>query len=162
VTYAFSPPNPFGAKLGAILSSDVSHFDVPDMTVLEEAWKLVEEKGMSEEDFHAFSFCNAVRLWASLNPDFFKGTVVEKQARQLIKGEMAANSLPRHPKRAAKQIEANRTPFRSVCERGDAAQGARAKGRCSRTRSRRLGTPDHKDSARTIIIDWPRQAAPVR
>jgi hypothetical protein len=91
VTYAFSPANPFGAKLGAILSSDISHFDVPDMTeVLEEAWELVEEKGMSEEDFHAFSFGNAVRLWASLNPDFFKGTTVEKQARQFIESEMSA------------------------------------------------------------------------
>jgi hypothetical protein len=89
VTYAFSPANPFGAKLGAILSSDISHFDVPDMTeVLEEAWELVEEKGMSEEDFHAFSFGNPVRLWASLNPDFFKDTVVEKQARQFIESEM--------------------------------------------------------------------------
>jgi hypothetical protein len=88
VTYAFSPANPFGAKLGAILSSDISHFDVPDMTeVLEEAWELVEEKGMCEEDFHAFTFGNAVRLWASLNPDFFKGTAVEKQARLFIASE---------------------------------------------------------------------------
>ena len=38
VTYAFAKANPFGAKLGAVLSSDISHFDVPDMTeVLEEA-----------------------------------------------------------------------------------------------------------------------------
>jgi hypothetical protein len=89
VTYAFSPAKPFGAKLGAILSSDISHFDVPDMTkVLEEAWELVEEKGMSEEDFQAFSFGNAARLWATLNPDFFNGTVVEKQARQFIESEM--------------------------------------------------------------------------
>lgn len=85
VTYAFAKANPFGAKLGAVLSSDISHFDVPDMTeVLEEAWELVEEKGLSEEDFHAFSFGNAVKLWASLNPDFFKGTVVEREARQFL------------------------------------------------------------------------------
>jgi len=53
LNYAFaSKVNPFGAKLGAILSSDISHFDVPDMTeVLEEAWELVEEKGMSERRF---------------------------------------------------------------------------------------------------------------
>ena len=71
-----------------ILSSDISHFDVSDMTeVLEEAWELVEEKGMSEEDFQALTLGNAVRLWASGNPDFFKGTVVEKQARQFIEGE---------------------------------------------------------------------------
>jgi hypothetical protein len=44
---------------------------------------LVEEKGMSEEDFHAFTFGNAVKLWASLNPDFFKDTVVESQVRKL-------------------------------------------------------------------------------
>ncbi len=74
--------NPFGAKLGAILSSDISHFDVPDMTeVLKEAWELVEEKGMSEEDFHAFAFGNAVKLWSSLNPDFFAGTVVDEAVR---------------------------------------------------------------------------------
>lgn len=79
-TYAFSKANPFGAKLGAVLSSDISHFDVPDMTeVLVEAWELVEDKGLSEEDFHAFTFGNAARLWASLSPDFFKDTAVEKQ-----------------------------------------------------------------------------------
>jgi predicted TIM-barrel fold metal-dependent hydrolase len=78
VTYAFAKANPFGAKLGAVLSSDISHFDVPDMTeVLEEAWELVERRGLSEEDFYAFTFSNAVRLWTSLNPDFFRGTVVE-------------------------------------------------------------------------------------
>jgi predicted TIM-barrel fold metal-dependent hydrolase len=83
-TYAFAAKaNPFGAKLGAVLSSDISHFDVPDMTrVLEEAWELVEEKSMSEEDFSSFTFGNAVSLWASLNPDFFTGTVVEKQVKQ--------------------------------------------------------------------------------
>jgi len=76
--------NPFGAKLGAVLSSDISHFDVPDMAqVLVEAWELVEERGMSEADFHAFAFGNAVDLWASLNPDFFAGTAVETQAKEL-------------------------------------------------------------------------------
>ncbi len=85
LNYAFaSQVNPFEAKLGAVLSSDISHFDVPDMTeVLEEAWELVEDKGMSEEDFHAFTCGNAVKLWAGLNPDFFKGTVVESQVRKL-------------------------------------------------------------------------------
>ena len=76
--------DPFGAKLGAVLSSDISHFDVLDMTeVLEEGGELVEEKGMSEEEFQAFTFGNPVNLWASLNPDFFKGTVVESQVRKL-------------------------------------------------------------------------------
>ncbi len=84
VTYAVAKANPFGAKLGTVLSSHISHFDVPDMTeVLEEAWELVEEKGRSEEDFQAFTCGNAGKLWASLNPDFFTGTVVESQVRKL-------------------------------------------------------------------------------
>src|SRR5579883_466731 len=85
VTYAFAPANPFGAKLNAILSSDISHFDVPDMTkVLEEAWELVEDRGLSEEDFYAFTFVNAVKLWSSLNPDFFNGTVVEHEVKRVM------------------------------------------------------------------------------
>ncbi|MGH7965878.1 MAG: amidohydrolase family protein [Candidatus Binatia bacterium] len=88
LTYAFAAKvNPFGAKLGALLSSDISHFDVPDMTeVLEEAWELVEEKGVSEEDFRAFTFGNAVKLWTGLNPDFFTGTVVETEVKQYLAG----------------------------------------------------------------------------
>ena len=85
VTYAFSKANPFGARLGAVLSSDISHFDVPDMTqVLAEAWELVEERGLSEEDFHAFTFGNAVKLWASLNRDFFKDTTVQSSVTRLM------------------------------------------------------------------------------
>jgi len=52
---AFAKANPFGAKLGAVLSSDISHFDVPDMTeVLEEAWELVTSilEGWEDEARH--------------------------------------------------------------------------------------------------------------
>jgi hypothetical protein len=88
VTYAFARANPFGAKLGAVLSSDISHFDVPDMTeVLQEAWELVEERGLSEEDFQAFTFGNAVKLWTSVNAGFFDGTVVEGAVRSLVNAE---------------------------------------------------------------------------
>jgi hypothetical protein len=52
--------------------------------VLHEAWELVEERGMSEQDFYAFTFGNAVKLWASLNPDFFRGTVVENAVTRFI------------------------------------------------------------------------------
>ena len=69
---------PFGARLRAVMSSDIGHWDVPDMTeVLEEAWELVEDGVMTEEDFREFTFVNPARLWTALNPDFFKGTAVE-------------------------------------------------------------------------------------
>jgi predicted TIM-barrel fold metal-dependent hydrolase len=65
-------------RLNPIFSSDVGHFDVTDMTeVLEEAYELVEHGLMTSEDFRDFVFTNAARLHTALNPDFFKGTVVE-------------------------------------------------------------------------------------
>jgi hypothetical protein len=39
---------------------------------------------MSDADFRDFMFANAVRFWGEVNPDFFKGTVVEKQAAALL------------------------------------------------------------------------------
>jgi len=79
-----SKMNPFGARLRAIFSSDIGHWDVPDMTeVLEEAHELVEHGLLTEEDFRDFVFTNPVTLWTGMNPDFFKGTVVEQAAAQV-------------------------------------------------------------------------------
>ncbi|HXW84472.1 MAG TPA: amidohydrolase family protein [Candidatus Binataceae bacterium] len=70
--------NAFGVKVRAIFSSDIGHWDVPDMTeVTEEAYELVEHGMISEEDFREFVFVNPVSLWTGTNPEFFKGTVVE-------------------------------------------------------------------------------------
>jgi predicted TIM-barrel fold metal-dependent hydrolase len=70
--------NPFGSKLQAIFSSDIGHWDVPDMTeVTEEAYELVEEGKITEEDFRDFVFVNPTKLWTGMNPNFFKGTRVE-------------------------------------------------------------------------------------
>ena len=78
--WAFREPH----KLRPIFSSDVGHFDVTDMSeVLEEAWELVEHGLITESDFRAFTFENAARLHTALNPDFFKGTVVEGAVAKL-------------------------------------------------------------------------------
>jgi predicted TIM-barrel fold metal-dependent hydrolase len=70
--------NPFGSKLKAIFSSDLGHWDVPDMTeVLEEAHELVERGLLDLKEFEEFTFGNPVELHAGMNPDFFKGTIVE-------------------------------------------------------------------------------------
>ncbi|MGE0825398.1 MAG: amidohydrolase family protein [Candidatus Binatia bacterium] len=80
--------NPFGARLQALFGSDIGHFDVPNMAkVLPEAYELVEEGLLSKEDFRDFTFANAVRLWGGMNPDFFAGTVVEKEAREVLRKE---------------------------------------------------------------------------
>jgi predicted TIM-barrel fold metal-dependent hydrolase len=77
--------NPFGARLKAIFSSDLGHWDVPDMReVVAEAYELVEDGLITEDDFREFVFVNPVTLWTGMNPDFFKGTVVEKDVEKLL------------------------------------------------------------------------------
>ena len=70
--------NPFGSQVRAIFSSDIGHWDVPDMTeVLEEAFELVDHGMLTSDDFRDFVFGNAAALYAGPNPSFFEGTVVE-------------------------------------------------------------------------------------
>jgi predicted TIM-barrel fold metal-dependent hydrolase len=77
--------NPYAARLNAIFSSDIGHWDVPDMTeVTAEAYELVEHGLITEDDFRHFVFANPARLWASMNPDFFKGTAVGCEVQQLL------------------------------------------------------------------------------
>jgi hypothetical protein len=77
--------NHFGLKLNAILGSDIGHWDVPDMTkVMVEAYEMVEDGFMNEEDFSDFTFGNVVGLHAGMNPNFFKGTVIEDAADKLL------------------------------------------------------------------------------
>jgi len=79
--------NPMGARLNALFSSDIGHFDVPDMAaVVPEAYELVEHGLITDGDFRDFMFTNAVRFWGEVNPDFFKGTVVEKAAAEVLHG----------------------------------------------------------------------------
>jgi hypothetical protein len=77
--------NPMGARLNALFSSDIGHFDVPDMAaVVPEAYELVEDGLIDDDDFRDFMFANAVRFWGEVNPDFFAGTAVEKEAARVL------------------------------------------------------------------------------
>jgi predicted TIM-barrel fold metal-dependent hydrolase len=77
--------NPLGARLNTLFGSDIGHFDVPDMAeVVPEAHELVEDGLITPDNFRDFVFTNAVRFWGTANPDFFKGTVIEKQAAEAL------------------------------------------------------------------------------
>jgi predicted TIM-barrel fold metal-dependent hydrolase len=91
VAWAFAEGvNPFGARLHAMLGSDISHWDVSDMTEpIAEAHEAVERGAMREDDFRDFAFTNAVRLHAGMNPAFFEGTVVERAAAEVLAKESA-------------------------------------------------------------------------
>lgn len=79
---------PFDVKLKAVFGSDIGHWDVPEMRdVLEEAYELVEDGLIGEDDFRDFTFTNPVMLHARMNPDFFKDTVVEDAVDNLLAAE---------------------------------------------------------------------------
>ncbi|MBV8166647.1 MAG: amidohydrolase family protein [Alphaproteobacteria bacterium] len=87
---AFGKANPFGARINAIFSSDIGHFDVPNMLdPLPEAHELVEDGFITDDDFRDFTFANAVRLWGTQNPRFFEGTAVAKAAAQVLSAQPA-------------------------------------------------------------------------
>ncbi len=78
--------NAFGARLNVLYSSDLGHFDLPDMRdAAREAFELVEHGLITDDDFRDFVFANPVRAKTRVNPDFFKGTVVEDAAAALMK-----------------------------------------------------------------------------
>src|SRR5438270_676176 len=82
---AFGKGNPFGARLNAIFSSDIGHFDVIDFRdPLRQAHDLVDKGLITDDDFRDFTFANTVRLWGTQNPRFFEGTIVAKEAAAVL------------------------------------------------------------------------------
>lgn len=49
--------------------------------VTEEAYELVEKNLITEGEFREFVFSNAVSFYTRTKPEFFKGTVVERDAK---------------------------------------------------------------------------------
>jgi predicted TIM-barrel fold metal-dependent hydrolase len=95
VAWAFSEgANPLGAKLRAMFSSDMGHWDVPDMTgILGEAYELVEDGRISDDDFRDFVFTNPTRFYTRMNPDFFRGTRVEAEAARIVAAESVESGV---------------------------------------------------------------------
>jgi hypothetical protein len=78
--------NPLGARLNAIFSSDIGHFDVPEMTeVVPEAYEMVEDELATAADFRDFTFANVVRLFGRQNLRFFTGTRVAAAAKRVLR-----------------------------------------------------------------------------
>ena len=86
VAWAFDDrANALGVRLNAMFSSDMGHWDVPDMTgILEEAYELVEKELLDGDAFRDFTFGNPVRFYTRLNPEFFRGTRVEADVDALV------------------------------------------------------------------------------
>jgi predicted TIM-barrel fold metal-dependent hydrolase len=71
---------PFGATLRPILGTDIGHWDVQNIRdILVEAWELVEDDQIDEDQFRDFAFGNGVRMLTSLNPNYFDNTVLRDE-----------------------------------------------------------------------------------
>jgi predicted TIM-barrel fold metal-dependent hydrolase len=82
--------NPLGVRLNAMFSSDIGHFDVPDIKeVVPEAYELLEDGLLTTDDMRDFTFANAVRFWGATNPAFFTGTCVEREATAVLRADAA-------------------------------------------------------------------------
>jgi predicted TIM-barrel fold metal-dependent hydrolase len=83
VATAFDPR--LGAPDGtlrAVFSSDIGHWDVPDIDeLLVEVYEPVEEGWLSPDQFRGFVFEHAVRFHTEANPRFFDGTAIEADVR---------------------------------------------------------------------------------
>jgi hypothetical protein len=76
--------NPLGARLHALFSSDIGHWDVPVLAdVAWEAHEGVRDGILTPEEFRLLTFENPARFWTAGNPDFFAGTRVERAVRAL-------------------------------------------------------------------------------
>jgi hypothetical protein len=77
ITTAFSTCVPGERPLRALFSSDIGHWDVPDMrTVVAESHELVEQGLLTAEQWRSVVFDHPVEMYTRANPRFFDGTRV--------------------------------------------------------------------------------------
>jgi predicted TIM-barrel fold metal-dependent hydrolase len=87
--------NPLGAILKPVFGSDIGHWDVLDASsVVTEAWGLVNAKLLTQENFRDLTFVNPATMYLSMNPDYFKGTVIEGAAASLLAQTRSTASTP--------------------------------------------------------------------
>jgi len=61
---------------------------------LPEAYELVEDGVITEDNFRDFTFANSVHLWGTQNPRFFEGTRVAKEAARSWRARAACEVRP--------------------------------------------------------------------
>ncbi|TMK58781.1 MAG: amidohydrolase [Actinobacteria bacterium] len=76
---------PLGARVPAIMGSDIGHWDVPEFdSPLAEAYELLEHGILDADELRDYLFTHSVQLYGSLNPNFFVGTTIEREAASVL------------------------------------------------------------------------------
>jgi hypothetical protein len=77
-----------------MMGSDLGHWDVPSFTMpLVEAYELVEDGILTDEQFKEFTCTNAVRFYAGAGRSFFAGTSVQAAVAR-IQADLAGELTP--------------------------------------------------------------------
>ena len=63
---------------------------VPSTQVMVEAYEMVDDGLMTDDNFRDFTFGHIVDMHSSMNPNFFKGTIVEDTAAAYMQEKAAA------------------------------------------------------------------------
>jgi predicted TIM-barrel fold metal-dependent hydrolase len=87
---AFEEANfPSSSKLKAVYGTDMGHYNPTPMDeMLGSAHEAVDQERISPDDFRAMTFANPVELFAGTNPDFFRGTAIEKEVQEELQDQM--------------------------------------------------------------------------
>jgi predicted TIM-barrel fold metal-dependent hydrolase len=82
--YAFDTRStPLNAQVNMFYSSDIGHWDVPEInTILADTFQLVEEGVISAANFKQLVHTGPYNFYTANNPDFFKGTAVEAELQK--------------------------------------------------------------------------------
>ena len=85
IATAFSSAVPGDRPLNVLFSSDIGHWDVPDMAdVVSESHELVDDGLLTQEQWRLTVCDNAVDMYLRADPSFFVGTRVEQYAAERL------------------------------------------------------------------------------
>jgi len=98
VTTAFAPSMPGGRTLRAMFSSDIGHWDVPDMsTVVAESFEMVDKGYISAEQWRQVVFDHPVEMYTRADPHFFDSTCVAADAARWTAGSPVSGQATTEP-----------------------------------------------------------------
>jgi nitroreductase len=85
--------------------------------VIDETWEMVEHGLVNLQDFRKFVFGNAARMYTAMNPDFFKGTVVEGAVEEELRGASSKASPEKVSHLSAHDAPAGRSNINALLTR---------------------------------------------
>jgi hypothetical protein len=103
--------DPLGAPLNVMLGSGAGSWQVPDVSAfLVEAHAAMESGRLTAREFHQTAFANAARFYTDTNPQFFRGTVIERDVDELLRTDVGLRSMgPFSQRHAGRQERSTRS-----------------------------------------------------